>query len=307
MNLQQLEYILAVERTKNFAQAADQCFVTQPTLSAMIKKLEEEFGVIIFDRSTHPSTITDIGQVILDRSQEIIFQVQQLQQLVKDYKMGVSGNISIAIIPTVAAYLLPLFMEQLSEEYPNLILTIEEKTTQECLEALDRGTLDIAILATPIEGMKMTSHELYNEQFYLYAPKYSGRWKDGRVPFVEIPFDELLLLQEGHCMRSQVLSVCGSSYSFTSDRSTFKAGSIQTLVNMVDCGYGVTLLPESIFPYLTEDQQKGIFQLEEPYPMRQISLIHHPNYLRSKIIQAVVSTIQSCVKFESEGVVIPVT
>jgi LysR family hydrogen peroxide-inducible transcriptional activator len=288
MNFQQLEYIVAIETYKNFALAAEKCFVTQPTLSTMIQKLEEELDVKIFDRSKHPVKATQIGEEIIKQARQILNQSKQLKHFVKDFKGSIEGELRIGIIPTVAPYLLPMFLNKVVLKYPNLTLNIEELTTQQIINKLGKGAIDLGILATPLHQKDLVEYPVYYERFFVYASdNLYSKWKKKYILPRDIKVIDLLLLEEGHCLRNQIINLCEIKKGTSGlQKVKFEAGSLETLINMVDEGYGLTLLPELALKYLPKDKQHRIKEFKAPEPVREISIITHKNFERKKIIEA---------------------
>ena len=310
MNLQQLEYIVAVDRLRHFGKAAEECFVTQPTLSMMIQKLEDEIGVIIFDRTKKPVSTTDEGRYIVEKAKDILVQVNEVQVFSKEIKNEVAGDLRIGIIPTLAPYLTPLFLPNLHQQYPDLKIHMMELLTSEILRRLKSNQLDLAIAATPLYEPGIIERFLFNESYFLYSSPDSEWSGDGKVKAVELDVSNVWLMSEGHCMRSQMQGICSRS-EVASKEEIFKyeAGSIETLIHLVDRGKGMTIIPALSVPWLSQKQKKNVRSFIPPVPARTISLLHHISYNRAAVIHAVMAEIFKTLpqeKDESEKNILPI-
>ncbi len=246
MNLQQLEYIIAVDKHRHFAKAAEKTFVTQPTLSMMIQKLEEELGIKIFDRTKQPVVPTKEGEEVISRAKQILADVNGLREFTRQIKHEISGELRLAVIPTLAPYILPLFLKSFAEKYPMLKITIREIVTDEIVESLKTGDVDIGMLATPLGDPKLEEHPVFYEEFFAYASANEKVSKKRYLLPKDIDLSKLWLLEEGHCLRNQVLDLCElKKKDFASDRLHYETGSIETLKNLVDHHHGITILPHN--------------------------------------------------------------
>ncbi len=286
MNLQQLEYIIAVDRHKNFVKAAEACFVTQATLSMMIKKLEEELDVKIFDRSKQPVKATEIGEKIIAQAQKTVGEAGRVKELIQAEKGLVEGELRIGIIPTLAPYLLPLCLKTFMQQYPRVKLVINEYTTDIVLHKLKTGELDAGLLATPLGDASVYEQPLFYEKYFLYVnPREKGFSKQYVLPG-HIDISRLWLLEEGHCMRWQVLNLCELKKQHQSEESLiYSAGSIETLKNMVDKDFGITVIPELATLSFSKAQQKQLRYFRPPAPVREISLVTHRSYIKLRLIK----------------------
>jgi LysR family transcriptional regulator, hydrogen peroxide-inducible genes activator len=285
MTLQQLEYLLALDTYKQFSIAAEKCFITQPSLSAMIQKLEDELGVKIFDRSKQPVVPTEIGNEIIAQARLILNESENLKQMVKDRMENVSGVLRLGIIPTLAPYLLPLFLKSFSEKFNNLKLHITELTTENIIAHLKKGILDVGIMATPSKDNQLYEDPIFFEEFVAYAPNENAVLKKKYLLTEDIDPNRLMLLQEGHCMRSQVINLCAlqKSQSFLSN-ITYEAGSLETLKRLVETHSGITILPHLAILEMNEDQIQSIRFFKSPAPVREISLVTHRNLAKERLI-----------------------
>ncbi len=287
MNLQQLEYIVAVDTLKHFSAAAAKCNVTQPTLSMMIQKLEEELDVKIFDRSKQPVQTTEIGQTVIDQARMILGEAGNLKKLVAQQKGTISGELRIGIIPTLAPYLLPLFLNQFLKKYPLLKLKISELTTDQIIERLNAQHLDAGILATPLKNPTLQELPLFYEQFVVYASQAEKMMKKKYLLAADIDVNRLWLLEEGHCLRSQVVNLCElKRKEALLQNLDYEAGSIETLRKMVDLNNGITILPELALRDLTKAQLKNIRYFKSPAPVREVSIVTYRYFVKYHLIEA---------------------
>lgn len=289
MNFAQLEYIIAVDTVKHFAKAADLSFVTQPTLSMMIKKLEQELGVQIFDRSEFPVRTTKAGRQVIQQAKAILLEKERMTEMLNQEKTSLEGTFRLGIIPTLAPYLLPLFIPSFVEKYQGIQLEVVEQTTDRILADLHENSLDAAILATPLMKENIDEIKLFDERFYLYSDVPDH--KNYIIP-TEINLERLLLLEEGHCLRTQALNLCEMQEKVHQSLS-YRIGSIETLMNLVDKGQGSTIIPELAISHLVPSRSKKVISFSDPVPTRQISLIKHASLLKHAIISVLVEEIVS--------------
>lgn len=292
MNFQQLEYVLAVHRHKHFGTAAENCHVTQATLSGMIKKLEEELQILLFDRSRKPIKTTDSGIRFIEIARTILQQKEQLYLLNK-VSETLEGSLSIGIIPTIANSLLPILLPVLLEKNPKLKLTISEITTDEIKQQLTLDKIDIGILATPIDDNKFEEHILYYEPMMVYGVL------DQQKEYVssnDVKDNTIWLLEEGHCFRRQALTICEiKEKEIESSNLSFKGSSFETLLNLTDKFGGYTLIPELYYKSLAEDKKKITKHFQKPIPVREISIITYGHFAQNQTIAYISSLIQKLV------------
>ena len=277
MTLEQLHYTLAVAQHRSFVKAAKQLRITQPALTIQIKQLEKELGLILFDRSRKPITITEEGRRWINQAREVWRQTQSLKSLADDIRETPEGAVTLGIIPTVAPYLVPLFYEQLADAYPDLQLTIRELVTEEITEALRNGVVDAGLLATPIEGPGLHLEPLFYEQFFVYVSTNHPLSQYETVPVEELTRHELWLLQEGNCFRDQVNNLCRlKSSSLHPTHLRYESSSIESLKRIVEACHGITLIPELATLGVAPLQEELIKPLSGVPPVREISLaVHH--------------------------------
>ena len=286
MTLVQLEYIVAVDTYRSFVSAADKCFITQPTLSMQIQKLEEFLNVKIFDRSKQPVVPTEIGSQIVAQARTVLQENQRIKELVNSQQLDITGELKIGIIPTVAPYLLPEVIAEMLQKYPDLKLVIWEYTTEDIIHHLKTGVIDCGILATPLMDLNIIETPLYYENFVSYISKNSKLYKKKTIDADDLADENIWLLNDGHCMRSQVLSICRSTKTNRLQSLIYNTGSVETLIRMVDVNNGATLLPELAIKDLNSKQLNKIRYFKSPEPVREISLVTHKNFVKKRMLNA---------------------
>ena len=287
MTFIQLEYIVAVDTWRHFGTAASKCFVTQPTLSMQIQKLEEELGVKIFDRSKQPVIATEAGAEILDQARKILGEKNVIHEIIQQKKGVLTGEIRIGIIPTLAPYLLPLFIQSFNKKYPNVKLVVNELMTEFIISRLRQGSIDVGILVTPLQEPGIKEHVLFYEELLVYVSKKNAAFKKQYVLAQDIDPNKLWLLEEGHCFRSQIVNLCElRKASESGSHFEYEAGSIETLIKMVEINDGITILPELTTLDLTSRQLKLIRQFKKPAPMREVSIVVHRDFVKKRLIEA---------------------
>jgi LysR family transcriptional regulator, hydrogen peroxide-inducible genes activator len=299
MNLQQLEYVLAVNEQRHFVRAAEKCHVTQPTLSMMIQKLEEELGIKIFDRSKQPITPTPAGEEVIQRARLILGEVTRLREFASEQSDSVEGELKLAVIPTLAPYLVPLFVHLLMEQYPNLDLSIREIPTSRIIELLQTNQVDIGLMATPLSEAGLDEFPLFYEEFLVYASEQHA--EEEFISTESIRSDELWLLEEGHCFRNQVINFCNLKKRAFKNKLHYEAGSIETLVNLVDRYRGVTVVPMLATRNFQNDQKQRLKRFAGEPPVREVSLVVNKNYPRTKMLQALKKVIMAVAPLQVSG------
>jgi len=295
MTLTQLKYMNAVADTGNFTVAAEKCFVTQPTLSMQIQKLEEELGVKIFNRSTKPIILTDIGKKIIVQAKKITEEASRMDDIVSTEKGFVGGEFKLGIIPTVMPTLLPMFLNIFTKKYPKVDLKIEELTTINITKFINEGYLDAGIAATPLEIDTIIELPLYHEPFVAYIPDTNPLKSLDHIEIDDLNSTDILVLEDGHCFRDHVLNLCQVN-SLSSSRFDLKSGSFETLIKLADEGLGMTLLPYLNADSMTLEKKKNLKFFADPAPAREVSLIHSKSKLKLPIINALKSTISSIIR-----------
>lgn len=291
MTIQQIEYITALDKTRHFVRAAELCGVTQPTLSAMIQKLEEELGCLIFDRSAHPVEPTETGRLIIAQAQVILYHVRQLNESIHSQKKELCGSLTLAMIPTVAPYLLPQFIASFRQLYPGVDLKITEMRTEAIIQKLHSAEIDMAILATPLDDPKILEIPLYYEKFVAYVSPNEALSASEEISTTDMAMEHLWVLEEGHCLRNQVLNFCEQRVR----TSTIEAGSIDTLVKIVDVNSGYTVIPELHISLLSETQKKNLRPIVRPEATREISIVIRHDYVREGLINAVAACVKDII------------
>lgn len=292
MTLQQLEYAVAVAQWGSFVTAADKCFVTQPTLSMQVKKLEEEAGITLFDRSRQPVALTDAGRIFIEQARVVLREQKRLKEVVSSVKGDIAGELRIGIIPTIAPYLLPLFANAFTDHFPDVRLVVDELTTDNIIRALKEESIDCGILATPLGEPQLNERPLFNEPFVGYLSRKSPLWSKRSLKADEINSADVWLLADGHCMRNQVLQLCSMRKEKASEqRLNYQSGSLETLRRMVDLGQGMTVLPWLAVASLTPKQQEAVRYFRTPEPVREISIVTHRAQLKKALIDKLAETI----------------
>lgn len=294
MTLVQLEYAVAVATYQSFSIAAQKCFVTQPTLSMQIQKLEEEFGTILFDRQHKPVVLTESGLHFIEQARVILNETKRLREMLVEIKGEISGTVTLGILPTIAPYLLPLFLETFQKECPSIRLIINELTTDEIVSELDRDTLDAGILATPIERNGFNESILYLERLFLYVSPHHPLSSQSEVELSDIHPADLWLLRKGHCFREQALKICDVNTELgQKEQISFESGSIETIIKILDRQSGVTIIPQLATLYLADEQLNCIRTIAQRDYSRQISLITKRSMVKSKAIELLINIIKA--------------
>ncbi|HEX9826924.1 MAG TPA: LysR substrate-binding domain-containing protein [Flavobacteriaceae bacterium] len=296
MTITQLHYVLAIAEHKNFTKAAEKCFVTQPTLSTQIQKLEDELNILIFDRSKKPIELTDIGRKIVFQAKNIVNESDRMQDIVDQQKGFIGGEFKIGIIPTVMPTLLPMFLKAFIKKYPKVKLKIEELTTEDIITKIKVGHLDAAIVSTPLENENIKERVLFYEPFVAYIPDNHRLSAKKKIDVSDLEIDDMLLLEDGHCFRDGVINLCKAFKKQTDDSFQLESGSIETLVKLSNEGLGMTLLPYLHTLDLNDNLQENLHHFNEPTPAREVSIIHHKSELKMQIIDALHNVISGIIR-----------
>lgn len=291
MNIQQFQYILAVAELRHFEQAAEKCFVTQSTLSTMIGRFEEEVGIRIFDRKTKPMSVTQEGEKIIQQLRIILKEIDSLGNIMQEMKGEMVGELRLGVIPTVAPYVLPLFLSKFANAFPKVKVIVEEMTTPEVQKGLKSRTLDVGIVAIPLTDDELQEYPLYKEAFLLFDCYSKKRVKS--MAMEDIDYEHLWLMQEGHCLRTQVEQICELSNSCTSSALNFefKAGSIDSLIRFTKANKGITLLPYLATLDLTAADRVRLASFKNPIPVRSIGLVVHKHFVKKRMLEELQSII----------------
>lgn len=283
MNIHQLEYILAVDQFKSFSKAADYCHVTQATLSAMVKKLEEQLDIVIFDRKSNPIVTTDNGRLILQQAQQVVAHANALLDSSKSIHQKIEGRLKIGVIPTIASSMIPIILKPMMDKYPKLNLEIYEVTTNQLVKNLLDGKLDIGILSTPISNHDLETNLLYVEELKLYG-FFGG--KEKTIKKSDLANQRMFLLQEGHCLRDQVIQLCDlKKNNYLPQNLLIESNTFDTLLNLVDEFKGMTVLPTLYINQLNEKRQSNLLVLEDGQLQREVSLAFYRPYAKWNIVQ----------------------
>ncbi len=295
MTLQQLEYVVSVDKHRHFINAAKACGITQSTLSSMIQKLENELDVIIFDRNAHPIKPTEIGEKIISQAKIVLYNSSQLIEMVMDERTKNSGSIRLGIIPTVATYILPKLFNEALNNHSNIKLNVIETQTSNIIKKLHRAELDMAVLVTPLEEDDLLEIPIYYEKFAAYISPLEDIYKKKEIKSSTMPLDNMWVLQEGHCFRNQVLNFCKQNSDL---KPLYEAGSIDTLVKIVDKNKGYTIIPELHIDMLTPEQKKNIRPLVSPQIVREVSLVVRKDYVRETLLNNIADILKTIIPSE---------
>ncbi len=292
MNIQQLEYIVAVDRYRHFAKAAKSCGVSQPTLSMMIQKLEEELGLEIFDRSKSPVATNQSGEMIVNQARVVLYNIHQLKEMADSTKESILGDMEMSIIPTVAPYLLPKLFGEFKRNLPSLRCRVSEMKTSVVIEKLKSAEIDIAIVATPLGDPEILEVPLYYERFLAYISPGDELYSRADLDIAEINYDRMWILEEGHCFRGQIFNICNRAHN---NFQQYEAGSIETLIKVVDENGGFTIFPELHLSSLSSSQQKHVRSFRGEEPRREISLVFRQDFIKEKLLNVIVSSVKSII------------
>ncbi|MBU2950340.1 LysR family transcriptional regulator [Tamlana agarivorans] len=296
MTITQLYYVLAVAENQNFTKAAEKCFVTQPTLSMQIQKLEDQLDVQIFDRSKKPIELTDVGKKIVNQARNIVNESYRIQDIVDQQKGFIGGEFRLGIIPTIMPTLLPMFLKSFIKKHPKVKLKIEELTTEEIITRIKDGHLDAAIAATPLEDENIKERVLYFEPFVSYIPNGHRLHTNNKIDVTDLDVDDMLLLEDGHCFRDGVLNLCKAFKDHVDDKFQLESGSIETLIKLSNEGLGMTLLPYLHTLDINSSETKNLHYFNDPTPAREVSIIYHKSELKMQIIEALQDVISGIIR-----------
>ena len=293
ITITQLEYIVAVDTHRNFAKAAAHCFITQPTLSMQIKKLEQQLGILIFDRSKKPVKPTKLGEKVIAQARNSIQSLSRINEIIHDSKGDIDGGLRLGVIPTLAPYLLPRFVTSLVAHYPRTQLIIEELLSDQILDKLSNDLLDIGIMVAPADN-SYKSIPLFKEEFLVYFSQNHRMKSKKEVTIKDLDTRDMWLLKEGHCFRDQVESLCRKEFNQNTNRPIqFQTGSLETLKNLIDQKLGFTLLPQlATIGWKPSDKQR-LRRFKGEKPAREISLVFHSSFIKEGLIHALQSEIKS--------------
>ena len=289
MTLQQMEYIVAVDKYRHFAKAAESCGISQSTLSSLVQKLEIELDVTIFDRNSHPVKPTAIGEEIISRAKLLLFNAAQVKELVATRKGESVGKVSLGITSTVAPYLLPKMLKYLSVNHPDIELHVEEARVSTLVLQLERGELDIALLATPLNNDELLEIPVYQERLMAYVSPNEPIYNNLDLQIDRLPVESVWVLREGYCPNRGVFPFCNYR---TGRQAVYEAGSVETLIKIVDENGGYAIIPELHVPLLRKCQQANVRVLTNPEPNREIAFVIHRNFVRERLLNILADTIR---------------
>lgn len=310
MTITQLKYVLVVAEHQNFTKAAEKAFVTQPTLSMQIQKLEEELGVLIFDRSTKPIKLTSVGEKIVNQARNIVNESDRIQDIVDQQKGYIGGEFKLGIIPTVTPTLLPMFLKIFTKKYPKVKLKVEELNTADIIKKITDGHLDAGIAATPLEHDKIKERVLYYEPFVGYITESHRLYNNKTIEVGDLDLNDILLLEDGHCFRDGIINLCRNTAAINDENFQLQSGSFETLIKLSNEGLGMTLLPYLHTLEVKETEKKYLRYFKEPSPAREVSLIQHKSNLKPHIVQVlydvITSVIRGAIAFQDVKIISPI-
>ncbi len=296
ITLIQLEYIVAIDTYRHFATAAEKCFVTQPTLSMQVKKLEDHLGIILFDRTKQPVIPTVSGIKIINQARTVLRENQKITELIKETKEEVSGDLRIGIIPTIAPYLLPLFAGNYKRSYPDVKLKVEELVTEKIVEYLNKDLIDVGILVTPLNENSIIEKPLYYEEMMVYTSPKHYLYSKAIIKIKDIATPEIWLLNDSHCFRHQIVNLC-DQHSLDSDSLPFEfeGGSLDTLMKIIDKEGGYTLIPELAGMEFKDEKQQQLKHFSNYVPLREVSIVTTRQFAKTKLIELLAESIKKSV------------
>ena len=296
MNIRDLSYIIAVAETGHFGHAAERCYVSQPTLSGQIKKLEEQLGVHIFERTNRRVEITAVGKEIVAHARQIMVEVETIKTLASSYQDPLAGPLRIGAIPTLSPYIMPLILSPLKNRYPQMRLALSEEQTEHLISRLKQHEIDAALLATDVDDPDLMSMPLFVEPFWVAFPSDHRLYEKESISANDLKNESLLLLAKGHCLSDQARSICNMAMNESSgDMADLRASSLETLIQLVGAGYGVTLLPALAMGGTWTSGQGVVAQpLADKSASRTVSLVYRKSFPRSQALQAFSQVIWDC-------------
>ena len=295
MTIIQLEYLLAVANHGSFSLAAENCFVTQPSLSMQIRNLEDELGVILLDRSKKPVIPTEAGNVVIRQARETMKSFKMIKEAVLDLQGDISGVLRLGVIPTIAPYLLHRFVPGFLKKYPKVELQIREMVTEDIVSALNRDMLDAAILAGGTTPSEIMEEELFNDRFYVYVSTTHPLYERKNIRIEDIDVRHLLLLSEGNCLRDQVMELCQARKSIPS-QYVFESGSLETLMRIVDNTSNMTVIPEMVVDFIPEERQAQVKTMAKGAVSRKITIGVRRTYVKRSLIKVLKEAIVASAK-----------
>ncbi|MFI3261592.1 MAG: hydrogen peroxide-inducible genes activator [Rikenellaceae bacterium] len=286
MTIVQLEYLVAIANYESFSAASEHCCVTQPSLSTQIKNLESELGVVLINRNVKRFQLTEVGKMVVENAKRVISDFYSIKESVDTMKNTCKGVIRVAVIPTIAPYLIPKFAPVFANEYKDVNLEVREMTTPNIIDALEKDKIDIAILAGGfMPANTIVEKDLYNEKFLLYCSEKNPLYNKKRVNVEEIDTVQMMLLSDGHCLRTQIVDLCGI-VTPKGRNLRFESGSLETLMRVVDNTNNVTIIPEMAVNTLSAEQKLRLRELNSEFAFRRISMATSKNFFKHNIYKA---------------------
>jgi len=296
ITITQLEYIVAVDTYRHFATAAEKCFITQPTLSMQIKKLEEYLDITIFDRSKQPIIPTDVGLNIIEQARIILSETKKVDEIIKEHKNTIEGNLKIGIIPTLAPFLLPMLIGDYIRKYPSIKVEVEEMVSEEIVKSLKKDKIDVGIFVTPAKDDKIRERHLFYEEMMIYAHKDHPLLKQPIVEVKDIATPEIWMLSDGHCFRNQVINLCElHDLQHQELPFEFESNSLETLMKIVDREGGFTLIPELATQYMPDEKLKQVKKFTNIHPLREVSLVYSRHYTKNRLLDLLADQIKNII------------
>jgi len=297
MTITQLEYVVAVATYKSFVAAAEKCFVTQPTLSMQIQKLEEELGIKLFDRNKHPIAITTMGQAIVDQAKTVISECEKISELVNSQQNKLSGAFKLAVIPTIAPFVIPSLLENYPKKHPEIKLQVKEMETHQIIAALRNNEIDAGLVSTPLEENGLKEYPIFYEPFVGYFSKDEQALSKKLIQPEDIALERIWLLNEGHCMRNQIINLCSDHVEKIQAARPYRyeSSNVETLRKMVDKNGGMTVLPELSILEFQEDLMENVRYFEDPEPVREVGLVITAHFVKLSTLQSLIDEISSLV------------
>jgi LysR family hydrogen peroxide-inducible transcriptional activator len=296
ISLIQLEYIVALDEHRHFVKAAETCHVTQPTLSMQVKKLEDELGVLLFDRSRKPLIPTDVGMIVVEQARQILRETRKIENVLLEFKNTVSGELKIGIIPTISPYLMPHIIKIISEQYPDIRVRVREMYTEEILQNLKNDHIDVGIAATPLDAEGFKEHPLFHERFMLYVSPSHPAYKKKELTTDDLLNGPLWLLSKGNCFRNQSIKICSLDMTLKNKNNfIYESGSLETLKRIVDVEGGATVLPQWAVLDLFPEESEHVRSISGDSSVRQVSLITSRSFAKIRLLSTLEKLIVSIV------------
>jgi LysR family hydrogen peroxide-inducible transcriptional activator len=295
ISLIQMQYVVAVDTYRHFATAAEKCFVSQPTLSMQLKKMEDELGLILFDRSRQPVVPTEAGRNVIAQSRLVLQEADKIGRIAMEAKDEISGEFRLGVIPTIAPFLLPLFAGNFKRRFPQIQLKVQEVVTEQIEELLQKDLLDAGILVTPLNNQNIIEEPLYYEEMMIYLNSHHPLFAKPVIKVNDISTPDIWLLSDGHCFRHQVINLCDLQELESDLPFDFEGGSLDTIMKIIDREGGFTLIPELAGLEFDSNEHKKIRKFSNIVPLREVSLVYTRRFAKAKLISLLSESIQQSV------------